>query len=114
MRAPTERYGSRWRHPPRTMAVAAAPRHRSHGASLRWPAGGARPSVARPRARQTGGPVGETDARWMAQALAIALEAGAAGEVPVGAVLVSNGAIVASSPNRSRRDRDATAHAELL
>ncbi len=56
----------------------------------------------------------EADARWMAQALAIALEAGAAGEVPVGAVLVSNGAMVASSGNRSRRDRDATAHAELL
>jgi tRNA(adenine34) deaminase len=50
----------------------------------------------------------------MAQALSAALEAGAAGEVPVGAVLVSNGAMVASSGNRSRRDRDATAHAELL
>jgi tRNA(adenine34) deaminase len=60
------------------------------------------------------GPIAEADARWMAQALAVALEAGAAGEVPVGAVLVSNGAMVASSGNRSRRDHDATAHAELL
>ena len=71
-------------------------------------------TVAGSGTRQTGGPMMEADARWMARALAIALDAGAAGEVPVGAVLVLDGAIVASSANRSRRDRDATAHAELL
>ncbi len=82
--------------------------------SLRRLAGDVRPAVAGLGTRHAGGAVAETDARWMAEALAVALEAGAAGEVPVGAVLVSNGAMVASSGNRSRRDRDATAHAELL
>ena len=70
--------------------------------------------MARSGGRAVDGPIAEADAKWMAQALAIALEAGAVGEVPVGALVVSNGAIVASSGNRSRRDRDATAHAELL
>jgi tRNA(adenine34) deaminase len=50
----------------------------------------------------------------MAAALVLADAAQAVDEVPVGAVLVSRDAIVASSPNRSRRDRDATAHAELV
>jgi tRNA(Arg) A34 adenosine deaminase TadA len=36
------------------------------------------------------------------------------GEVPVGAVVVRDGAIVASAGNRTMRDRDPTAHAELL
>ncbi|WP_425284369.1 nucleoside deaminase [Methylocapsa palsarum] len=35
-------------------------------------------------------------------------------EVPVGAVIVREGAIVASAGNRTLRDRDPTAHAELL
>ena len=38
----------------------------------------------------------------------------AAGEVPVGAVIVSGGNIVARTQNRMRRDGDATAHAEVL
>jgi tRNA(Arg) A34 adenosine deaminase TadA len=45
------------------------------------------------------------------------LEARAAmegGEVPVGAVVVRDGAIVARAGNRTLRDRDPTAHAELL
>jgi tRNA(adenine34) deaminase len=50
----------------------------------------------------------------MTAALVEAAAAEAAGEVPVGAVLVARGAIVASAGNRSRRDRDATSHAELL
>jgi tRNA(adenine34) deaminase len=50
----------------------------------------------------------------MAAALEAADAAKSAGEVPVGAVIVARGAIVASSGNRSRRDADATAHAELL
>jgi len=54
------------------------------------------------------------DAQWMTAALVEAAAAEAAGEVPVGAVIVSRGSIVASSGNRSRRDRDATSHAELL
>jgi tRNA(adenine34) deaminase len=50
----------------------------------------------------------------MAAALLVADAAELTGEVPVGAVVVARGAIIASSANRSRRDRDATAHAELL
>jgi tRNA(adenine34) deaminase len=38
----------------------------------------------------------------------------AAAEVPVGAVLVADGRLIAESPNRIRTDTDPTAHAELL
>ena len=54
------------------------------------------------------------DERWMRAALA---EAGAAcecGEVPVGAVVVRQGALVARAGNRTVRDHDPTAHAEML
>lgn len=37
-----------------------------------------------------------------------------AGEVPVGAVVVRGGALVAVAGNRTLRDRDPTAHAEVL
>jgi tRNA(adenine34) deaminase len=47
-------------------------------------------------------------------ALAQAADAEAAGEVPVGAVVVADGAIIAASGNRTERDRDATAHAEMV
>jgi len=50
----------------------------------------------------------------MEAALAEARAATAAGEVPVGAVVVRDGAIVARSANRTIRDQDASAHAELL
>jgi tRNA(Arg) A34 adenosine deaminase TadA len=51
----------------------------------------------------------------MALALAEAEEAARAGEVPVGAVIVDRaGAILARAHNRTERDRDPTAHAELL
>ena len=50
----------------------------------------------------------------MQAALEEARRAGEAGEVPVGAVLVRGDELVASAGNRSVRDRDATAHAELL
>jgi len=50
----------------------------------------------------------------MHEALAAAREALAAGEVPVGAVIVRGGVVLARAGNRTRRDRDATAHAESL
>ena len=53
-------------------------------------------------------------AAWMDEALAQAREAAAAGEVPVGAVIVRGGAAIARAANRTVRDADATAHAELL
>jgi tRNA(adenine34) deaminase len=40
--------------------------------------------------------------------------ADAAGEVPVGCVIVRDGALVARAANRTLRDRDPTAHAEML
>jgi tRNA(adenine34) deaminase len=50
----------------------------------------------------------------MEEALALARAAAAAGEVPVGAVALFEGAIVGRGANRREVDRDPTAHAELL
>jgi tRNA(Arg) A34 adenosine deaminase TadA len=49
----------------------------------------------------------------MDTALDLAAEAAAAGEAPVGAVIVENGAILAAERNRMRELNDPTAHAEL-
>ncbi|MHB1225606.1 MAG: tRNA adenosine(34) deaminase TadA [Gemmatimonadaceae bacterium] len=54
------------------------------------------------------------DREWMALALEQALAARALGEVPVGAVIVAGGRVVAGAGNRTITDRDPTAHAELL
>ncbi|MDE0059828.1 MAG: nucleoside deaminase [Defluviicoccus sp.] len=53
---------------------------------------------------------------WMDRALTLAEAAGAAGEVPVGAVVVDarSGAALAEAANRTERDADPTAHAEML
>ena len=50
----------------------------------------------------------------MSIALQLATEAANAGEVPVGAVIVRAGEIIASERNRMRELGDPTAHAELL
>ena len=50
----------------------------------------------------------------MREALAAAAEAAAAGDVPVGAVVVRDGAIVSRANNRTVRDQDPTAHAEMV
>ncbi|MBL8579425.1 MAG: nucleoside deaminase [Mesorhizobium sp.] len=50
----------------------------------------------------------------MGEALAEAEAAGERGEVPIGAVLVVGGDIVARAGNRTRELSDATAHAEML
>jgi tRNA(adenine34) deaminase len=50
----------------------------------------------------------------MAAAMAAAGEAGAAGDVPVGAVVVRGDAMLARASNRTARDQDPTAHAEVL
>ena len=48
-------------------------------------------------------------------ALEMAKEAGESGEVPVGAILVDPaGNLIAKASNRKQRDRDSTAHAEIL
>lgn len=51
---------------------------------------------------------------FMALALDEARAAGARGEVPIGAVIVKDGAILAAAGNRTREMNDPTAHAELL
>jgi len=58
--------------------------------------------------------MGISDLDAMALALVEARQAGEAGEVPVGAVVVIDGIVVAHAGNRRERDSDPTAHAELL
>lgn len=50
----------------------------------------------------------------MDRALQEARQAAAMGEVPVGCVIVQNGAVLVSSGNRTLTDRDPTGHAEML
>ena len=51
---------------------------------------------------------------FMDDALAEARGAEAAGEVPVGAVIVRDGTVITRAGNRTLRDRDPTAHCEML
>jgi tRNA(adenine34) deaminase len=51
---------------------------------------------------------------WMRQALRLARAAARRGEVPVGALAVHQGRIIAAASNRMERAADATAHAEML
>lgn len=50
----------------------------------------------------------------MSRAIELAAQAGAAGDVPVGAVIVANDRLIAEGENRRERDRDPTAHAEVV
>lgn len=57
--------------------------------------------------------------RWplpepMRLALEAAAQAASAGEVPIGAVIVKDGAVIAAAHNTPRLDHDPTAHAEVL
>ncbi|MBM4343802.1 MAG: nucleoside deaminase [Deltaproteobacteria bacterium] len=54
------------------------------------------------------------DGDYMDLALRIAEDAGTQGEVPIGAVVVHEGEVVAFAANRRERDQDPTAHAEIL
>lgn len=54
------------------------------------------------------------DESWMQQALAEAAAAQAAGEVPVGCVIVKAEELVAKGQNRNLRDNDPSAHAEIV
>ena len=51
--------------------------------------------------------------RYMAQALALAKEAAAAGEVPVGCVIVRDGEIVGRGRNRREEKQSTASHAEM-
>ena len=54
------------------------------------------------------------DLAFMQEALAEARAAAAAGEVPIGALLTCDGQIVTRAGNRTIRDCDPTAHAEIV
>jgi tRNA(adenine34) deaminase len=53
------------------------------------------------------------DEQWMHRALALAARAGRRGEVPVAALAVLGGEVIAAAGNRMERGRDATDHAEM-
>ena len=55
-----------------------------------------------------------SDIEFMREALAEAELAAAAGELPVGCVIVRDGTVLARARNACEARRDATAHAELL
>jgi len=59
-------------------------------------------------------PEAQPDERFMRLALGLAAKAGDAGEVPVGAVVVSGGEVIARGANGREATRDPTAHAEVL
>ena len=56
----------------------------------------------------------EQDSQWMEQALQLAKKAAEQGEVPVGAVLINNGELIAQAYNQPITLNDPSAHAEIL
>ena len=60
------------------------------------------------------GMVEQKDEAYMRRALELAHEAAIIGEVPVGALIVKAGTIIAAANNRRELLNDPTAHAELL
>ncbi len=64
--------------------------------------------------REEGSGVTLTHRLWMDRALEEARAAEAAGDVPVGAVVVAAGQVLASGRNRREVDADPTAHAEVV
>jgi len=65
-----------------------------------------------PRLTQT--PAEPPDTMWMARALELARTSASRSEVPIGAVLVRGGRLVAEGHNRTLTDADPTAHAEVV
>ncbi len=56
----------------------------------------------------------KTDIKWMEKALELARKAEAAGEVPVGAVIVKDNQLIAEGWNQPITSHDATSHAEIM
>ena len=54
------------------------------------------------------------DEQYVRNAIDLARDAAKRNEVPIGAVVVRDGSILAATTNRTIRDQDPTAHAELL
>jgi tRNA(adenine34) deaminase len=86
----------------------------------RMPTGKIRPQVTIPTmttqypAEQDSPEQQTLDAQFMSRAFDLARAAEAAGEVPVGALVVKEGAIVAEGWNRPISTNDPTAHAEII
>ena len=59
-------------------------------------------------------PMPTPDEIWMQRAIAEARAAQKSGEVPVGAIVVKQGELIASGQNRNLRDHDPSAHAEIV
>jgi len=57
---------------------------------------------------------GERDAGFMNDAIELARQAAALGEVPVGAVVVKDGAVIGRGFNQPINRSDPTAHAEVM
>src|SRR5207237_10222056 len=69
---------------------------------------------ARPGARRPGNPVEALPPEhWMEEALSLARQAQARGEVPVGAVVIKDNAIIGRGGNAPIAANDPTAHAEI-
>ena len=56
----------------------------------------------------------QTDIDYMQQAIALAQQAAEQGEVPVGAIIVKDGAIIGKGSNTPINTHDPTAHAEII
>jgi tRNA(adenine34) deaminase len=56
----------------------------------------------------------EADLAFMREALVLARDAGAAGEVPIAALVVIDGQVIGRGANRVIRDSDSCAHAEIV
>src|SRR6059058_297009 len=54
------------------------------------------------------------EAQWMSEALALAADAGAAGEIPVGAVVVDRDGVIIGRGRNRRESGDPLGHAELI
>ncbi len=59
-------------------------------------------------------PFTSDDSVWMSRALGLAAEAARCGEVPVGALIVRGGEVLAEGHNRTVTDSDPSAHAEVV
>jgi tRNA(adenine34) deaminase len=90
----------------------------SDGNRRRLPAvnrtGDSSPQAEKTDLRRNVDTIQDSDLEFMRQALAEARKAERRDEVPVGAVLVKEGKVLARAHNRIRREKDPTGHAEML
>ncbi len=84
-----------------------------HLPSTNTPSDSANTVIAIPSS-EAGPSFSATDERWMKRALALAEDAKAAGEVPVGAVVVQDDKEIGAGYNRPISSADPSAHAEIV